>query len=71
MWVYAGPTLSHEMRLNPQKLQGHCAFCVSMVLRSPFRTKCVLIAKTEVKLRLFAFGRFCVDALALIALKKQ
>ena len=49
------------MRLNPQKLQGHCAFCVSMVLRSPFRAKCVLIAKTEVKLRFFAFGRFCVD----------
>ena len=70
-WVCAGSTLSDETHLDFQKLQRNWAFCVSMVLHSPSRTKCVSMVKAEVILRFFAFEWFCADTLALNAVKKR
>ena len=63
-WVCAGSTLSDEMHLDFQKLQRNWAFCVSMVLHSPSRTRCVSIVKSEVILRFSVFGWFCIDPFA-------
>ena len=59
VWVWAGPTLSHEMRLDPRKLPK-MRFCVAPLCFN--RQNCG-------EVRFFAFGWFCLDPLAINALR--